>query len=66
MRIKLWGVRGSTPTPERRNSRYGGNTPCIEVRLENGTLIIIDCGSGLTTGGNVEAGTRSRCASDVD
>ena len=47
MRIKLWGVRGSTPTPERRNSRYGGNTPCIEVRLENGTLIILDCGSGL-------------------
>ena len=47
MRIKLWGVRGSTPTPERRNSRYGGNTPCIEVRLDNGTLIILDCGSGL-------------------
>jgi phosphoribosyl 1,2-cyclic phosphodiesterase len=47
MRIKLWGVRGSTPTPERRNSRYGGNTPCIEIRLENGTLIILDCGSGL-------------------
>lgn len=47
MRIKIWGVRGSTPTPERRNSRYGGNTPCIEVRLDNGTLIILDCGTGL-------------------
>ncbi len=47
MRIKFWGVRGSTPTPERRNSRYGGNTACIEVRLANGTLIILDCGSGL-------------------
>jgi len=47
MRIRLWGVRGSTPTPERRNSRYGGNTPCIEVRLANDTLIILDCGSGL-------------------
>jgi phosphoribosyl 1,2-cyclic phosphodiesterase len=47
MRIKFWGVRGSTPTPERRNSRYGGNTPCVEVRLANGTLIILDCGSGL-------------------
>lgn len=47
MRVKFWGVRGSTPTPERRNSRYGGNTPCIEVRLANGTLIILDCGSGL-------------------
>ncbi len=47
MRLKFWGVRGSTPTPERRNSHYGGNTPCLEVRLDNGTLIILDCGSGL-------------------
>jgi phosphoribosyl 1,2-cyclic phosphodiesterase len=47
MRIKFWGIRGSTPTPEGRNSRYGGNTPCIEVRLANDTLIILDCGSGL-------------------
>jgi phosphoribosyl 1,2-cyclic phosphodiesterase len=47
MRVKFWGVRGSTPTPEYRNSRYGGNTTCLEVRLGNGTLIILDCGSGL-------------------
>jgi phosphoribosyl 1,2-cyclic phosphodiesterase len=47
MRIKFWGVRGSTPTPERRNSRYGGNTPCVEIRLANGTLIVLDCGTGL-------------------
>jgi phosphoribosyl 1,2-cyclic phosphodiesterase len=46
MKIKFWGVRGSTPTPERRNSRHGGNTPCIEVRLANGTLIVFDCGTG--------------------
>ena len=47
MRVKFWGVRGSTPTPEHRNGRYGGNTACIEVRLANDTLIILDCGSGL-------------------
>jgi phosphoribosyl 1,2-cyclic phosphodiesterase len=47
MRIIFWGTRGSTPTPERRNSCYGGNTSCIEVRLANDTLIILDCGSGL-------------------
>jgi phosphoribosyl 1,2-cyclic phosphodiesterase len=45
--LKFWGVRGSTPTPERRNSRYGGNTPCLEIRLNDGTLIILDCGSGM-------------------
>src|SRR3989475_1784838 len=47
MRIKFWGVRGSTPTPERRNSRYGGNTTCIEGRLAHGALIFLDCGTGL-------------------
>jgi len=47
MRIKFWGVRGSTPTPERRNSRYGGNTSCVEITLADGTLVILDCGSGL-------------------
>jgi phosphoribosyl 1,2-cyclic phosphodiesterase len=52
MRIKIWGARGSTSTPERRNSRYGGNTSCIEVRLDNGTLIVLDCGTGLRPLGN--------------
>lgn len=52
MRIKFWGVRGSIPTPEHRNSRYGGNTTCVELRLSNGTLIILDCGSGLRGLGN--------------
>ena len=47
MRLKFWGVRGSTPTPERRNSGYGGNTPCLELRLNNGTILIFDCGSGM-------------------
>lgn len=47
MKVKFWGARGSTPTPERRNSRHGGNTTCIEIRLANGTLIILDCGSGI-------------------
>jgi phosphoribosyl 1,2-cyclic phosphodiesterase len=47
MRVKFWGARGSTPTPERRNARYGGNTACIEVRLADDTLIILDSGSGL-------------------
>ena len=47
MRIKFWGVRGLIPTPERRNSHHGGNTPCVEVRLDDGSLIILDCGTGL-------------------
>jgi phosphoribosyl 1,2-cyclic phosphodiesterase len=45
MRIKFWGVRGSTPTPQPENLRYGGNTSCVEVRLAN-ALYIFDCGTG--------------------
>ena len=46
MKLKFWGVRGSIPTPEHRNDRYGGNTACVEVRLDNGTLLVVDCGTG--------------------
>jgi phosphoribosyl 1,2-cyclic phosphodiesterase len=45
MRIKFWGVRGSTPTPHPENMRYGGNTSCVEVRLGD-LLYIFDCGTG--------------------
>ena len=30
--VKFWGVRGSTPTPQRENLGFGGNTSCLEVR----------------------------------
>lgn len=45
MRVRFWGVRGSTPTPQSENLRYGGNTSCVEVRL-NGSLYVFDCGTG--------------------
>lgn len=47
MRVRIWGVRGTTPTPGIGTQRYGGNTSCIELRLDNNTLIILDCGSGI-------------------
>jgi len=47
MKVRLWGVRGSTPTPGSKTGRYGGNTSCIELRLDDNTLIILDCGSGI-------------------
>ena len=46
MRVKFWGVRGSTPTPQAENLRYGGNTSCVEVRVD-GQVFIFDCGTGL-------------------
>jgi phosphoribosyl 1,2-cyclic phosphodiesterase len=47
MRIRFWGVRGSTPTPQPENLSYGGNTPCVEFRSDSGSLLIVDCGTGL-------------------
>lgn len=47
MKISFWGVRGSIPVPGLKTARYGGNTPCIQVTLGDGTLIIIDGGSGI-------------------
>jgi phosphoribosyl 1,2-cyclic phosphodiesterase len=45
MRIKFWGVRGSTPAAQPENMRYGGNTSCVEVRVGD-NLYIFDCGTG--------------------
>lgn len=47
IRLKFWGVRGSTPTPQLENLRYGGNTSCLELRLPDNQSIIFDAGSGL-------------------
>lgn len=47
MKFKFWGVRGSIPAPGPRTVRYGGNTTCIEVRSDDGTLIVLDAGTGL-------------------
>ncbi len=46
MRVRFWGVRGSFPTPNAATRRYGGNTPCVEVRCGS-HLIIFDAGTGI-------------------
>lgn len=47
MKIKIWGCRGSLPTPGMKTVKYGGNSACVEVRLNNGAVIIFDAGSGI-------------------
>ncbi|HEV8584252.1 MAG TPA: response regulator [Methylomirabilota bacterium] len=46
MRIRFWGTRGSLAKPGPDTVRYGGNTSCIEVRAADGTVIVLDCGTG--------------------
>ncbi len=47
MRVKVWGARGSVPTPGPSTNRYGGNTSCVQVTLSDGTLLVLDAGSGI-------------------
>ncbi len=47
MRVKFWGVRGSCPVPGPNTIRYGGNTACVEVRGDDGSLVIVDAGTGI-------------------
>lgn len=47
MRIRIWGSRGSLASAGPDTNRYGGNTSCVEVRSEDGSLIVLDAGSGI-------------------
>jgi phosphoribosyl 1,2-cyclic phosphodiesterase len=47
MKVAFWGTRGSVPSPGKDTVRYGGNTPCVEVRLTDTNLVIFDAGTGL-------------------
>lgn len=44
--VKFWGTRGSIPTPGHKTRRYGGNTSCVEVRIDD-RLFVCDGGTGL-------------------
>ncbi len=45
-KVKFRGVRGSYPTPKSTHLKYGGNTSCVEVNI-NDNLIILDAGTGI-------------------
>jgi phosphoribosyl 1,2-cyclic phosphodiesterase len=47
VQVTFWGTRGSIAAPGPRTVRYGGNTSCVEVRTDNGTLFILDSGTGI-------------------
>ncbi len=46
-RIRLWGVRGSVPTPQADHLAHGGNTPCVELRTSDNDVLVIDGGTGM-------------------
>jgi len=44
--VRFWGTRGSIPTPGNKTRKYGGNTSCVELEIDD-TLFICDGGTGL-------------------
>jgi phosphoribosyl 1,2-cyclic phosphodiesterase len=47
VKLRVWGCRGSLAVPGSGTLKYGGNTSCIEVRGEDGELLILDAGTGM-------------------
>ncbi len=55
MKTKFWGTRGSISAPsckELSTIKYGGNTPCVEIIASDGTIVVIDMGTGMRVLGN--------------
>jgi phosphoribosyl 1,2-cyclic phosphodiesterase len=47
MQARVWGCRGSVAAPGPETIRYGGNTSCVEVRLDDGAVLVLDAGTGI-------------------
>ena len=47
MQVTLWGTRGSIATPGPETARYGGNTSCVLVEVDNEPPLVLDMGTGL-------------------
>jgi len=53
MKFRFWGVRGSIPAPGKSTVKYGGNTACVEIFLEDrNQVVILDAGTGIRELGN--------------
>jgi phosphoribosyl 1,2-cyclic phosphodiesterase len=53
VQVTFWGTRGSIPKAGPTTVRYGGNTSCVSVRTDSGTLLVLDCGTGIHELGQV-------------
>ncbi|MBE1299967.1 MAG: MBL fold metallo-hydrolase [Alteromonadaceae bacterium] len=56
MKLTFYGVRGSIPSPGAEYAKYGGNTACVHVELNDGTDIVLDSGTGIKKLGEKLAG----------
>lgn len=49
--VKIWGCRGSFPVSGITNTKYGGATSCVEVKVGKRS-VILDAGTGITAAGH--------------
>lgn len=53
VKVKFWGVRGSTPCANSENIFFGGNTSCVQIEIPGyNNLLILDSGTGIRNLGN--------------
>jgi phosphoribosyl 1,2-cyclic phosphodiesterase len=46
-KLVFWGVRGTCPVSGENRNKYGGHTPCSSFETPDGSILIIDAGSGI-------------------
>jgi phosphoribosyl 1,2-cyclic phosphodiesterase len=46
LKVTFWGTRGSIPAPGPDSLRFGGNTSCVDVRVD-GHVLVFDAGTGI-------------------
>jgi ribonuclease BN (tRNA processing enzyme) len=51
VKVRLWGTRGSLPSPGPDTVRYGGNTSCVQVTGREDTVLVLDAGTGIRRAG---------------
>ena len=51
MRITIWGSRGSLASAGPETIRYGGNTACVQIDCSDGSVVVLDAGTGMRRAG---------------
>ncbi|NOU29631.1 MAG: MBL fold metallo-hydrolase [Polyangiaceae bacterium] len=46
MNVRFWGVRGTLPCPSTKFMKFGGNTSCVEVQVDD-QPVVFDAGTGI-------------------
>jgi phosphoribosyl 1,2-cyclic phosphodiesterase len=47
VKLTIWGSRGSIASAGPDTVRHGGNTACVSVAADDGTVLVLDAGTGI-------------------